>query len=111
MTRLRYGGLLHDLGQQMTTLSYLIEAVRGGGELPADTGSRLARIGHAGRGEITVAMLAQPPPRAAIEVPGDGPGFGSGPPGAATLGLDVATAWPGSCAGARVPIVIPAEPT
>src|SRR3984885_6206052 len=34
-------GLLHDLGHQMTTLSYLVEAVRGDVELPGDAGSRL----------------------------------------------------------------------
>ena len=34
-------GLLHDLGHQMTTLSYLVEAVRGDVELPGDAGFRL----------------------------------------------------------------------
>src|SRR3981081_1285573 len=34
-------GLLHDLGHQMTTLSYLVEAVRGDTELPGDAGVRL----------------------------------------------------------------------
>ena len=34
-------GLLHDLGHQMTTLSYLVEAVRGDVDLPGDAGSRL----------------------------------------------------------------------
>ena len=34
-------GLLHDLGHQMTTLSYLVEAVRGDVDLPEDAGFRL----------------------------------------------------------------------
>src|SRR5712692_242837 len=34
-------GLLHDLGHQMTTLSYLVEAVRGDLDLPGDAGARL----------------------------------------------------------------------
>ncbi len=34
-------GLLHDLGHQMTTLSYLVEAVRGDVDLPGDAGMRL----------------------------------------------------------------------
>jgi hypothetical protein len=47
--------------------------------------------GPAGRAGITVAMLAQPPPRLVIEVPDDGPGSGNQPPGAAALGLGVVT--------------------
>jgi hypothetical protein len=34
-------GLLHDLGHQMTTLSYLVEAVRGDVVLPDDSGFRM----------------------------------------------------------------------
>ena len=34
-------GLLHDLGHEVTTLSYLVEAVRGDVSLPADSGYRL----------------------------------------------------------------------
>jgi signal transduction histidine kinase len=34
-------GLLHDLGHQLTTLSYLVEAVRGDVDLPGDAGTRL----------------------------------------------------------------------
>ena len=34
-------GLLHDLGHEMTTLSYLVEAVRGDVSLPHDSSSRL----------------------------------------------------------------------
>ena len=34
-------GLLHDLGHEMTTLSYLVEAVRGDVDLPEDAGYRL----------------------------------------------------------------------
>ena len=37
-------GLLHDLGHEMTTLSYLIEAVRGDPDLPASSASRLDLI-------------------------------------------------------------------
>ncbi len=171
-------GLLHDLGHQMTTLSYLVEAVRGDVDLPEDAGFRLellslemtrlldviahevpgrehatavgevslrslagqvaqlARIAHEaavllrpgpevtvlaspvllwrvltnvvdnaaraagpGRVEITVAMLAEPPPRAVLEVLDDGPGFGHGPPGAASLGLGVVTTLLESCGG------------
>src|SRR5579859_1124940 len=34
-------GLLHDLGHEVTTLSYLVEAVRGDTALPPDSGYRL----------------------------------------------------------------------
>jgi signal transduction histidine kinase len=58
------------------------------------------------------------PPVAVIEVTDDGPGFGSGPPGAASLGLTVVTSLLESCGGrlgvqtpegggARVRITIP----
>lgn len=194
-------GLLHDLGHQMTTLSYLVEAVRGDVDLPEDAGFRLellslemtrlldviaheipgredaaavgeislrslagqvtqlARVAHeaavtlrpgpevkvraspvllwrvltnvvdnaaraagsAGRVEITVGMLANAPPRALLQVQDNGPGFGHGPPGAASLGLGVVTALLESCGGsmevqapadggALVRIEIPAEP-
>lgn len=185
----------------MTTLSYLIEAVRGDADLPEDAGFRLellslemtrlldviaheipgqqhaaavgevslrslagqvaqlARIAHeagvtlrpgpevqvmaspvllwrvltnvvdnaaraagpGGQVEISVAKLAGPPPRAVLEVLDDGPGFGHGPPGAASLGLGVVTSLLESCGGrlevqappgggALVRIAIPAEP-
>jgi two-component sensor histidine kinase len=68
-----------------------------------------------------VAMLAQPPPRALLEVLDNGPGFGHGPPGAASLGLGVVTSLLESCGGsmeveappgggALVRLVIPGEP-
>jgi signal transduction histidine kinase len=37
-------GLLHDLGHQMTTLSYLVEAVRGEGDLPGDAKDRIEKL-------------------------------------------------------------------
>jgi signal transduction histidine kinase len=196
-------GLLHDLGHQMTTLSYLVEAVRGDVKLPDDSGFRmellsmemsrmldiisseiparrqaaevgpvhlrslsgqvvqLARFAHeasvvllpgpavsveaspallwrvltnvvdnaarAAGPEGTVRVRVQasgppdPDPGAVIEVTDDGPGFGSGPPGAASLGLRVVTSLLDSCGGrldvqapeaggTRVRIVIPAWP-
>jgi signal transduction histidine kinase len=194
-------GLLHDLGHQMTTLSYLVEAVRGDVDLPEDAGFRLellslemtrlldviaheipgredaaavgevslrslagqvaqlAQVAHeaavtlrpgpevqvraspvllwrvltnvvdnaaraagpAGRVELTVGMLAEPPPRAFLQVQDNGPGFGHGPPGATSLGLGVVTRLLESCSGSMeveapagggvlVHIVIPAEP-
>jgi signal transduction histidine kinase len=191
-------GLLHDLGHQMTTLSYLVEAVRGDVELPGDAGSRLellslemsrlldilaqeipatagvpavaevelrslagqvtqlARIAHetsvilepgpevtveaspallwrvltnvvdnAARaagpyGRVGVAVSAGDD-RAAVDVVDDGPGFGHGPPGAASLGLGVVTTLLESCGGAleirapdgggaHVRIVVPVQP-
>ncbi len=62
-----------------------------------DNAARAA--GQAGRVEITVAMLAEPPPRALLEVLDNGPGFGNGPPGAASLGLGVVTTLLESCGG------------
>ena len=62
-----------------------------------DNAARAA--GPAGRVEITVAMLAEPPPRALVEVQDNGPGFGNGPPGAASLGLGVVTTLLESCGG------------
>jgi len=191
-------GLLHDLGHQMTTLSYLVEAVRGDVELPGDAGSRLellslemsrlldiiaqeipggggvpdvaevglrslagqvtqlARIAHEtsvilepgpevsveaspallwrvltnvvdnaaraagpdGRVGVTVSARAD---RAMLDVIDDGPGFGHGPPGVASLGLGVVTTLLESCGGAleirapaaggaHVRIVVPVRP-
>ena len=169
-------GLLHDLGHQMTTLSYLVEAVRGDVELPGDAGTRLellslemsrlldilaqeipgrpgvsavaevelrslagqvtqlARIAHetsvvlepgpevsleaspallwrvltnvvdnAARaagpcGRVGVVVSAQGE-RAVVDVIDDGPGFGQGPPGVASLGLGVVTTLLESCGG------------
>ena len=182
----------------MTTLSYLVEAVRGDVELPGDAESRLellslemsrlldiiaqeipapagvpavaevelrslarqvtqlARIAHEtsvileagpevtveaspallwrvltnvvdnaaraagafGRVGVTVSSQGD---RAAVNVIDDGPGFGHGPPGAASLGLGVVTTLLESCGGsmeveapadggALVRLVIPAEP-
>ncbi len=191
---------MHDLGHQMTTLSYLVEAVRGDVALPDDSGFRmellslelsrmleiisseipdkheaedvgavdlgalsgqvvqLASYAH----EATIALLPGPAvsveaspallwrvltnvvdnaaraagpegrvevgirqeeirpndPDAVIEVTDDGPGFGNGPAGTASLGLTVVTALLDSCGGrlevqapdtggARVRILIP----
>lgn len=160
-------GLLHDLGHEMTTLSYLVEAVRGDVSLPHDSGfrlellalemsrlldlishglggmdetaerepvhlremvtqlARLASLAHdadvdvlpgpepapemnaillwrvmsnvidnaaraagpGGRVEVTI----QQDGRTVIEVADNGPGFGAGPPGTASLGLDIVT--------------------
>ena len=171
-------GLLHDLGHQMTTLSYLVEAVRGDVELPGDAGNRLellslemsrlldiiaqeipggagvpavaevglrslagqvtqlARIAHEtvvvlepgpevtveaspallwrvltnvvynaaraagpdGRVGVTVSAAGD---RAAVDVIDDGPGFGQGPLGAASLGLGVVTTLLESCGGEK----------
>ena len=160
-------GLLHDLGHEMTTLSYLVEAVRGDVSLPDDsscrlellslemsrlldlithgmTGTeeaavcepvnlremltqliRLAGLSHGARVELLPGPDASPEvntvllwrvlsnvvdnaARAAgpsghvnvslatqdgtvVEVADDGPGFGSGPPGTASLGLEIVT--------------------
>jgi signal transduction histidine kinase len=84
-----------------------------------DNAARAA--GPAGRVEITVGMLANAPPWALLQVQDNGPGFGHGPPGAASLGLGVVTTLLESCGGslevqgpadggALVRILIPAEP-
>ena len=84
-----------------------------------DNAARAA--GPAGRVELTVGMLAEPPPRAFLQVQDNGPGFGHGPPGATSLGLGVVTRLLESCSGSMeveapagggvlVHIVIPAEP-
>jgi signal transduction histidine kinase len=160
-------GLLHDLGHEMTTLSYLVEAVRGDVALPDDSSNRLellslemsrllsiirqglpgvdgpaspepvevrqmlaelARLaqltyeadvrllpGHptsafvnpvllwrvlsnvadnaaraAGPGG-RVMLAAHQDVKTVIEITDDGPGFGAGPPGTASLGLEVVT--------------------
>jgi signal transduction histidine kinase len=182
----------------MTTLSYLVEAVRGDVEMPGDAGSRLellslemsrlldiiaqeipgrtgvsavaevelrslagqvtqlARIAHetavilepgppvtieaspallwrvltnvvdnaaraAGAyGRVGVAVSARDD-QARLDVIDDGPGFGQGPPGAASLGLGVVTTLLESCGGtleirapasggAHVRIVVPVRP-
>lgn len=181
-------GLIHDLGHQMTTLSYLVEAVRGDVALPDDSGFRmellslemtrmldiisselpatreaedvgavelrslsaqvvqLASFAH----EASVALLpgqavsveaspallwrvltnvvdnaaraASPEgsvevqvrqeqsgaqdPDGVIEVTDDGPGFGSGPAGTASLGLGVVTSLLESCGG-RFEVQVP----
>jgi signal transduction histidine kinase len=168
-------GLLHDLGHQMTTLSYLVEAVRGESDLPRDAQVRmetlalgisrlLDTIGHkvpdaplpaqvstvslrslvhqvvqlAGiRHCASIVLLSGPDVTleanpgllwrvltnvidnaaratgpegsveislhdkggAAIEVTDDGPGFGLGPSGSASLGLSVVTSLLESCGG------------
>jgi len=168
-------GLLHDLGHEVTTLSYLVEAVRGDPALPPDSGYRLEllalelsrlgdiiRHGVAGDGtgdagpvdvrELaaqltdlaqaaypaditllpgpaavvtigpvllwrvlsnvvenaaraagpvgTVTMAIRQAGTTVIDVTDDGPGFGAGPPGSASLGLEVVTALLESCGGA-----------
>jgi signal transduction histidine kinase len=168
-------GLLHDLGHEVTTLSYLVDAIRGDTALPSDSGYRLEllslemsrmrdiiRHGLAGDGAgdaapvnvqdlaaqltklaqaaypaevmllpgaaavVTISPvllwrvlsnLVENAARAAgrtgtvtvavrqagttvIDVTDDGPGFGAGPPGTASLGLEVVTALLESCGGA-----------
>ncbi len=168
-------GLLHDLGHEVTTLSYLVEAIRGDTALPPDSGYRLELLslemsrmrdiirhglagdgaGDAGpvnvqelAGQLTKLAQATYPadvtllPGAAavvtispvllwrvlsnivenaaraagrtgtvtvavrqarttvIDVTDDGPGFGAGPPGIASLGLEIVTALLESCGGA-----------
>ena len=84
-----------------------------------DNAARAA--GPAGRVEITVGMLANAPPQALLQVQDNGPGFGHGPPGAASLGLGVVTRLLESCSGsmevegpadggALVRLLIPVEP-
>ena len=161
----------------MTTLSYLVEAVRGDVEMPGDAGSRLELLslemsrlldiiaqeipGRSGvpavaevelrslAGQVTqlariaheTAVILEPGPpvtieaspallwrvltnvvdnaaraagpdgrvgvsvaargdQAVLDVIDDGPGFGQGPPGAASLGLGVVTTLLESCGGA-----------
>jgi signal transduction histidine kinase len=168
-------GLLHDLGHQMTTLSCLVEAVRGEAGLPGDAQlrievlalemsrllgiierelrgapaaaeirtidlrslagqvaqfARLANrasvvllpgpdvalevdpsllwrvltnvVGNAARatgagGKVEISLRSER--GAAIDVIDDGPGFGRGPPGTASLGLSVVTSLLDSCGG------------
>jgi signal transduction histidine kinase len=168
-------GLLHDLGHEVTTLSYLVDAIRGDTALPSDSGYRLEllslemsrmrdiiRHGLAGDGvgdaapvnvqdlaaqltklaqavypaDVTLlpgaaavvtispvllwrvlSNIVENAARAAgrtgtvtvavrqarttvIDVTDDGPGFGAGPPGIASLGLEIVTALLESCGGA-----------
>jgi signal transduction histidine kinase len=48
-------------------------------------------------GRVTVSI--DQPDDTVIEVADDGPGFGSGPPGKASLGLDIITSLLESCGG------------
>lgn len=84
-----------------------------------DNAARAA--GSSGRVQISVAMMDRAPPRARLEVLDNGPGFGHGPPGAASLGLGVVTSLLESCGGsmeveapaadgALVRLLIPVEP-
>ncbi len=168
-------GLLHDLGHEMTTLSYLVEAVRGDVSLPDDSNGRLellslemsrlldlithgltgteetrrseptelrelltqlirlAGLTHGAQVELlpgpevypelnavllwrvlsnvidNAARAAGPGGRVTveiheggktvIEVTDDGPGFGVGPKGKASLGLEIVTSLLESCGG------------
>ncbi len=166
-------GLLHDLGHELTTLSYLVDAVRREPAPPGDSGVRMELVslevsrlidivtdalsggdaagpvdvramasqvtrlagaaygtqvvllpgpavsievsptllwraltnvvdnatraaGQAGRVEVVIGQAS----RTVIDVIDNGPGFGSGPPGMASLGLRVATSLLESCGGA-----------
>lgn len=195
--RARLRGLLHDLGHQLTTLSYLVEAVREDTALTEDSGFRLellaaemsrvldlidhgiygmqgehqpedqasvelrplasqvaklAAFAHeadvvllpgpdvrvhaspatlwrvltnvvdnagraAGRGGRVGVAISQPG-ETIIEVSDDGPGFGAGRPGSASLGLEIVDSLLASCdgvmhvesppgGGTRVRIVLP----
>ena len=168
-------GLLHDLGHQVTTLSYLVEAVRGEADLPGNARVRvetlalgmsrvldtiadglpgeplaaevstvdlrslasqavhLADVGHGVSVELApgpdviletnpvllwrvltnvignaaratgpggkVEIRINDQHGAAIDVTDDGPGFGRGPSGTASLGLAVVTSLLESCGG------------
>lgn len=174
-------GLLHDLGRDLSTLSYLVELVHGGSALDPVTRRRVDLIAHeldrlteliqnkAMRGpepEILpvhpmleqiislaamldgtqirllvadnlcmridgtslwrmvanllenavraagphghVAVTAYGGPDVLIEVTDDGPGFGNGPGGSASLGLSIVTGLAKACGGSL--FVQPAEP-
>jgi signal transduction histidine kinase len=189
-------GLLHDLGHEMTALSFLVEAVRGDVKLPGESSTRLELlslevsrlldiIGH-GLGEGGLAGQAEPVelrPMAAqlarlvrlahgahvvvlpgpdltatvnpvllwrvlsnvvdnaaravgqtgsvtleiqqdtntiIDVVDDGPGFGAGPPGTGSIGLEIITTLLQACGGSlevesapgkgtRVRVIVPTE--
>jgi signal transduction histidine kinase len=168
-------GLLHDLGHEVTTLSYLVEAVRGEGRLPPGSAQRMdllsaemARlleivrhglsaletsersepvriremaadlasltelsqgvrvtvagqdgvvadvspvvlwrvlsnvVGNAARaagpaGHVQVSVVHRG--AAVIDIVDDGPGFGAGPPGMASLGLEVVASLLRGCGG------------
>ena len=180
-------GLLHDLGHEMTTLSYLVEAVRGDVALPDDSSNRLellslemsrllsiirqglhgvdgtaspepvrirqmlaelARLAQLTYeadvrllpGEQTsafvnpvllwrvlsnvvdnaaraagpggrVTLAAHQDVKAVIEITDDGPGFGAGPPGAASLGLEVVNSLLESFGGSMAVESAPGEGT
>ena len=81
-----------------------------------DNAARAA--GAYGRVGVTVSSRGD---RAAVDVIDDGPGFGQGPPGAASLGLGVVTTLLESCGGtleirapesggAHVRIMVPVRP-
>jgi signal transduction histidine kinase len=168
-------GLLHDLGHEVTTLSYLVEAVRGDVSLPDDSGYRLELLalelvrlqdiirhglngdmaGEAGPVDVrelaaqltdlaqaaypadvrllpgpaavitispvllwrvlsnvvenaaraagrsgTVTVAVRQARTTVIDVTDDGPGFGAGPPGHASLGMQVVTSLLEACGGA-----------
>ncbi|HKB31235.1 MAG TPA: ATP-binding protein [Streptosporangiaceae bacterium] len=187
-------GLLHDLGHELTTLSYLAQAVRGDPALPSGSRARMELVslevsrltdivthaltggdatdpvdvramasqvtrlasaasgtevvlragpavrikvsptllwraltnvvdnaaraaGRAGRVEVVIGRA----PRTVIDVIDNGPGFGQGPPGVASLGLRVAASLLESVGGAlevhappaggtRVRIALPGRP-
>lgn len=168
-------GLLHDLGHEITTLSYLVESVRADKSLPDDSGyrlelvalemsrlldiidqgvtgqaaggaaeavsvrdlvaqlTRLAELAYAAdvtllpgadvtahvdplllwrvlsnvvenaaraagqAGSVTLAVHQDGGP--AVDVTDDGPGFGAGPPGTASLGLGVVRSLLEACGG------------
>lgn len=168
-------GLLHDLGHEITTLSYLIEAVRGDKSLPEDSGYRLELvslemsrlrdiIAQGVNGELTsgtaeavnvrdlatqltrlaehayeadvsllpgadvtatidplllwrvlsnvldnaaraagragrVTLAVRQDEVAVVDVTDDGPGFGAGPPGTASLGLGIVRSLLEACGG------------
>jgi signal transduction histidine kinase len=168
-------GLLHDLGHEVTTLSYLVEAVRGDVSLPDESGYRLELLalelsrlqdiirhglngdmaGEAGPVDVrelaaqltdlaqaaypadvrllpgsaavitispvllwrvlsnvvenaaraagrsgTVTVAIRQAGTTVIDVTDDGPGFGAGPPGRASLGMQVVTSLLEACGGA-----------
>jgi len=172
---LAFRGLLHDLGHQVTTLSYLVEAVRGEAGLPGDARRQLEllaqemsrlldlvagelvgapaaaelgpselrslafQVAHVAGIRHTASVVVVPGPDTAVEanplllwrvltnvvenaarasgprgrveisfrdqqgpvidVADDGPGFGHGPSGRASLGLSVVTSLLYTCGG------------
>lgn len=61
-------GLLHDLGHQMTTLSYLVEAVRGDVVLPDDSGFRMELLSAEMSRMLEIIASEVPDRRAAEDV-------------------------------------------